>query len=130
MEESLIQTLIAAPSLSGLLAGRIYWNKRPQGSALPALVLHKISPGKGYTMKGAMRTTDPLVQMDCIGLTYGSVKAVERGLIAAFGALAAAPFQGAFIEGGRETVEPSDSAGGESEIQKSSLDVRVWHSEP
>ena len=42
MEAALIAKLLATAGVTALVSTRINWGRRPQGSALPCIVLHRI----------------------------------------------------------------------------------------
>lgn len=129
MEDALRTFLLADPGLSALIATRVVWLRRPQGSALPSITLQIVSGDHEYTMAGREGLVGSLVQMDIWAATYASMKDVERALIAALDNLKSAPFQGGFIESQRESSEAQDGpdASGSTDYFRSSLDIRVWH---
>jgi hypothetical protein len=132
MEEVLIALLLGDAALGGLVAKRINWLKRPQAAALPAIVLQNISAMRGYTLAGADGLTGYLVQIDAWASSFTSLKAVERALKALLSGAHDGQISAVFIENQRETVEPADgpTAGGATDLYRTSLDCRVWFSEP
>src|SRR3546814_1539677 len=65
MDKALRDRLIADPAISAIVGTRVYWIDRPQSaSALPAIVLQKVSPGRTYTTKGATTLQGTRVQFD------------------------------------------------------------------
>src|SRR3546814_21111914 len=63
MDKALRDRLIADPAISAMVGTRVYWIDRPQSaSALPAIVLQKVSPGRTYTTKGATTLQGTRVQ--------------------------------------------------------------------
>lgn len=129
MEEDLRALLLAAPGVTALAGQRVTWVMRPQGSQIPAVVLHRITAGRSYTYQGRESLTGALVQIDCWGPTYAKAKALSRAVIAALDALTT-PFHGAFVEGERDTYERGDApptTSGTPDFFRTSLDVRVWH---
>ncbi len=80
MEADLIAKLLASSGVTALVSTRINWKRRPQGSALPAIVLHKISGTPDVTHGGASGLRVSRIQADCWGASYGSAKAVARAI--------------------------------------------------
>lgn len=83
MEEALVARILAAAGVSALIGTRAYWNERPQNSALSAVVLQNISPGRNYHHGGADNLSTPRVQINCLGATYSAAKLLARAMIAA-----------------------------------------------
>jgi len=83
METALIAKLLASAGVTALVSTRINWSRRPQGAALPAIVLHRISGIPDYHHSGTSGLVSSRVQVDCYGVSYGSAKAVARAVEAA-----------------------------------------------
>src|SRR3546814_12328373 len=67
MDKALRDRLIADPAISAIVGTRVYWIDRPQSaSALPAIVLQKVSPGRTYSPKGATTLQGQRVQFDLL----------------------------------------------------------------
>ena len=47
MEEALVAYLLANAGLTAIVGNRINWTTRPQGAAVPAVVLTKVSGVRG-----------------------------------------------------------------------------------
>ena len=129
MEEDLRAALLANAGVSALVGGRISWGLRPQGQALPAVSLTRVTGGYDYTLAERVRTTRPLVQIDCWAGAYGDAKALARAMATALDTLSTAPFQGCFIEDERDDAEDPGAPQSDrsTEIYRTSLDVRVVH---
>jgi hypothetical protein len=82
MEQSLIQRLLSNSGLSALVSNRVHPGSRPQGSALPAIVLNRISGGPGYADDGETGLTNARIQIDCWAATYRQAKLVARAVTA------------------------------------------------
>lgn len=80
MEADLIARLLATAGVTALVSTRINWSRRPQGSALPAIVLHRIDGAPDVHHGGASGLVVSRVQADCWGVSYGSAKAVARAI--------------------------------------------------
>lgn len=129
MEEALRTRLQANAALAALVATRVDWIERPQGAALPSVTLQLVSTGREYTYAGASGTSNPRVQADCWGRTYGEAKAVARALIAAAeerGVHGGIRFGSSFIDGERD-MPPEELPGG-VKVYRVSIDIIVWNS--
>jgi hypothetical protein len=80
MEAALIAKLLATAGITALVSTRINWSRRPQGAALPAIVLHRIDGTPDVHHAGASGLVVSRVQVDCWGASYGSAKAVARAV--------------------------------------------------
>src|SRR3546814_4762226 len=79
MDKALRDRLIADPAISAIVGTRVYWIDRPQSaSALLAIVLQKVSPGRTYTTKGATTLQGTRVQFDLFGLDYRDIRSEEN----------------------------------------------------
>ena len=68
--------LLADATINTLTGGRVSWGGRPQGSALPAIVLTKAAPGRDWTFNGPDALVQPWVQIDVWSATQPSGAAV------------------------------------------------------
>lgn len=127
MEEALTNHLLAQAGLVALVGNRITWVRRPQGSALPAVVLHVISRTPGYTMVGPVNATPQRIQTDCWGKTYADAKAVARQVTAALSGasmtVGGVAFLGSFKEGERDAFD--QGAAGEA-LKGVNMDFIIW----
>jgi hypothetical protein len=129
MEEAFRARLLAHAGLASLVASRVVWIERPQGTGLPAVTLQLVSIGRDYTYSGADGTGNPRVQVDCWGRSYGEAKAVSRAVISAVEQRAtqgAVKFAPAFIDAARD-MPPEELAGG-VKVYRVTLDIIVWNS--
>lgn len=76
----LLTYLAASAPLTALVAGRVYWTRRPQGSALPCLVCNRITGGYGHTLDGGAGWAQPTIQIDCIATSNAGAEAVAGAL--------------------------------------------------
>lgn len=126
MEEQLLQHLAGDAAVTALVADRIVWNARPQGEALPCIVLHRITGGRDYAMAGRTGLVESVVQIDCWGERWLSAKQVARAVVASLDGLAEEPFQAAFIDAERDTMDADDDG---REFHRTMVDTRIWHSD-
>jgi hypothetical protein len=80
MEAAFIARLLATAGVTALVSTRINWLRRPQGSALPCIVLHRIDGTPDVTHGGRSGLVVSRVQVDCWGASYGSAKAIARAV--------------------------------------------------
>lgn len=125
MEEELVAYLLAWPGLTARVGDRVFFARLPQGEALPAVVIHRITSGRHYVMEGRNATAQPLLQHDCYGATYTEAKAVSREVIAAYDALPAGGLKAGFVTGERDSFDGEDP----DRIHRTSVDVQVTHTE-
>ena len=132
MEEAFTAYLLGSTGLVALVVDRITWATRPQASALPAIVLHKISGAPEYADEGEVGLLSARIQVDCWGATYAAAKAVAREVMARLSAAGAAfnegnfEFQASFNEDEQDSFERG--AGGE-DLYRSRLDFIIWYKE-
>lgn len=80
MEPALIAKLLASAGVTALVSTRINWTRRPQGEALPAIVLHRIDGAPDVHHGGRSGLVQSRVQVDCWAASYGSAKAIARAV--------------------------------------------------
>ena len=130
MEEALRAFLLTQSGVSSVVSDRAYWNMRPQGAALPALVLQVIDRSPAYTMDGNAALAETRVQIDCYGTTYAQAKTLARAV--------RTPLDGkrftqssirfeAFRLDERDLSEAGTTEG--ERVHRISLDFQIWHQE-
>lgn len=127
MEAALVAKLLASAGITTLVGQRINWSRRPQGSGLPAIVLHRIDGAPDYHLTGASGIVASRVQVDCWGASYGSAKSVARAVEAV---VSAARFtQGAVRFDAILIIDERDSSFDENNtpLYRTSLDLAVFH---
>jgi len=70
IEKAIITKLLATPAVVALAGARIYPGSVPQGDAMPAVVVNKISGAPVYTDDGQSELQSDRVQVDAWGSTY------------------------------------------------------------
>lgn len=80
MEAALIARLLATAGVTALVSTRVNWSRRPQGSALPAIVLHRIDGTPDVHHSGRSGLVTSRVQCDCWAESYGAAKAIARAV--------------------------------------------------
>lgn len=128
MEEALRSVMLEAADIAALVATRVHWVRSPQGSASPRIVLYRISGLRDMTMRGPSGLVASRVQVDCIGTSYGSAKAVARAVEARLsgfsGWSSGIRFDGCFLIGERDDFEDADTP---DKLFRTSLDFNIWH---
>jgi hypothetical protein len=66
--------------VTALVSTRINWSRRPQGSALPCIVLTRIDGAPDVHHAGRSGLVQSRVQVDCWASTYGAAKAIARAV--------------------------------------------------
>jgi hypothetical protein len=128
MEEGLIQRLLSDGGLAALVGSRVHAGSRPQGSALPAVVLHRIGGGPLYADDGEAGLDEARVQIDCWGASYGDAKMVARAVTARLSAFTGAAggvmFRYVMLDAERDLREGGANAA--EYLFRTSLDFIVW----
>lgn len=120
MEMALRARLRDDAALTGLIAGRVYWMERPQGSALPSITLQLIADDRMTNMVAFDQFQPGYVQVDAWATSYGQGKAIKEAVIAALAppeVKSGIRFTRAFVTG-RDLVEQ----GSNGAIYRQSLD--------
>lgn len=127
MEEDLRALLLSNPGVAATVGQRVTWTKRPQGSPLPAIVLHLIDSVPTYTLDGDTGHRNSRVQVDCYGEMYADAKGTARAVSSALsgfkGTVGGTNFQGVFQESSRDLSE----AGAIEQLPRLSLDFIAYH---
>ena len=126
MEAALIAKLLATAGVTNLVSTRINWSRRPQGAALPAIVLQRVSGTPDVHHAGASGLVVSRIQVDCWAASYGSAKAVARAVETAVTAQTftqgATRFDVILIDSERD-----DSTDETTPLFRTSLDLMVHH---
>lgn len=80
MEEELRALLRADPGIAALAPGGVHWGARPQGGALPVLVLHLIDASEGATLQGGDGLETGRVQVDAWAGDLGAAIRLRRAV--------------------------------------------------
>ena len=129
MQEDLTAAALAFPAIAAIAQRNVYWKRRPQGTGLSALVMHRVHGRALYTMDGRVKLSPFVVQFDCRGATYADAVALSRAVIGLLDTLTARPFRGAFLRQIRDHDEADDGpvSSPSAEDFLVSLDAQVWH---
>ncbi len=126
MQGALRARLIAASAVNALVAGRIYWVDRPQGTALPAITLQVISDERSQDMEGFVSARATNVQVDCWAISYATKAQIAEAVIAALVPAETSngvKFLRAFVDSIRDLGERVET----TFYHRTSIDLIVWH---
>lgn len=131
MEEALIARLLADAPVAAIAGTRVYPGARPQGSALPAIVVNTISGAPVYDDQGEAGLFSARVQVDAWATTYTAAKLLARavknclsGFVGDQGAIA---FRNVLVEVERDLRETGSN---ESQYEfRTGIDFIVWFKE-
>lgn len=99
-ETDLRTRLVNDATVGALVSTRIYWELRPQGSALPAIVLTGVSGDRRQHMAGPMATQGNRMQFDCMAISKAQaidLRAAVIDLVESTGTAGSTEFQGGFV---------------------------------
>ncbi len=128
MEEALIARLLADTGVAAIAGARVFPGSRPQGAALPAVVLNQISGGPLYADDGEVGLEQARIQIDCWAESYAAAKLLARAVTASLsafeGTVGATTFQ--FIE--LDIEQDLREGGGDAASYpfRTALDFLVW----
>ncbi|MDP2358017.1 MAG: DUF3168 domain-containing protein [Beijerinckiaceae bacterium] len=126
MEEAFVAHLLASPA-AALVSNRIHWLQRPQASAVPAVTLTRVSGVHNYHHGGDSGLMESRVQVDAWAKTFAGAKEVSRAIVAHLtGATfeqGGIRFQGAFVDGERDTFEADVNP----PLYRTTVDFMLWH---
>ncbi len=134
MEAALRAKLLATAALTSIVAQRIDWGLRSQGTILPGIALHKVSGLPFMNLAGPSGWARDLVQLDVWGRTFKASEDLADiiagkpgvpGLLAGFRDTVGGVRLRTFINGRRNDADSSDAAG---PVFRSSVDLTVFHS--
>lgn len=121
--------LLADAILSGLVGPRVHENVRPQGGALPAVVLTRAGGPRPHTLAGAAQIVRARVQIDCFGATAAAADAVLEAVAARVLGHAGETGATRFLELGIEDQrsDPDPGLTDATRLHRASLDIYIWH---
>ena len=130
MEEDLAGLLRGDAGVAATAADRVYLTDLPQGSGVPAVIVHVFHNEGEYDDRGPIGLASALAQIDCLAekavTARGLGRAVERLLSGFSGTAGETDFRAVYLDGTRD-----DREGGTNRPEyrfRRSLDFTVWHS--
>lgn len=129
MDEALRDLLLEHAPIAGAVQRRVDWGVRPQGNALPAITLLRISGIPQMNLSGRARWSRDRIQIECWGRTYKAAKDLaliiggDDGLLAGYrGDHLGVRLRTLVLDQRSDT--DTDSVG---VVHRTSLDVLVWN---
>jgi hypothetical protein len=135
MDEALRDLLLETAAIAGVVGRRVDWGVRPQGDALPAITLERISGLPHMNQAAPSGWETDRIQIECWGRTYKVAKDLSLviaspggpsepvGLLVGYRGEHLGVRLRTFIVG-RRSDSDSDSKG---PVHRTSVDVMVWH---
>jgi hypothetical protein len=114
-------------ALHGVAGGRRFWVRAPQSTALPYVVMQRISGIRDYVTSGPSGYVQSRVQFDVYASTYGTARTTARALVAALSGHSGGTIQGIFIDSERDL--PASDTGEVSHLFRVSIDAAIHHGE-
>lgn len=113
---------------TGLASGRVYWAERPQGTALPALVLMTISDDRPQHLKG-FSLSPGRIQVDAYASTHKDAWALAEAALVAL--VPGGAFNGHNFSRADVTIGPRDLTErvADKTIFRVSMDLTFHHAE-
>lgn len=133
--ETVVQLLLAEPTVAALVGDRIYPLEAPDAADFPLIVVSKASGVGEYDLEGDTGLEDARVGVDMYGLVYDEILAI-RWVVRRFlsgkakAAVSGNPcaIQGAFcINDSDMTESATDRAG--PKLRRRNLEFRIWNTE-
>ncbi len=113
--------------LSSVAGGRRHWGRAPQGTALPYIVIQRISGIRDNTMEGPSGYLQSRLQFDVYAETYGTARFTARALVDALSGYRGGTIQGVFIDSERDLL--AADTGEVSQLYRVSIDAQIHHQE-
>ena len=130
LEKAVRSILTSDETVSGLVSSRVYPQRRPQGSALPAIVYQNVFSEQSQavaTQAGIRRTR---LSVDCISSTYGGVKtlrdAAEAALVNYSGTGSGETIHSLRLESAVDMDEVNEP-GSQFGAFRTIMDFVIWH---
>lgn len=83
MDQAITARLLQAAGVTALCGNRITQQRRPQGSPLPAIVLHRIGGSRSRLLTGEVSIQRHRLQADCLAATFAEARALAEAVKAA-----------------------------------------------
>ena len=80
IEKGLLQLVASDSGVSTLVNGKVYWILAPKGSAVPYVVLSRVTTKDSYDMVGDTGLREGLFQADCYATDYYGSRAISKAV--------------------------------------------------
>jgi gamma-glutamyltranspeptidase len=130
LEKAVRSILIADSTVTGLVASRVYPQRRPQGTAVPAIVYQNVfqATNEALATQGGIKRTR--LSVEVFDKTYGATKtlrnAVESALINYTGTTEGETIDSLRLESAVDIDETNEPAG-DFGYFRTILDFVIWH---
>lgn len=125
-EGALRARLIAAAPVYTIVAGRVYWDDRPQSSPLPDLTISIPVDERPQHMGGFQGTLGPLVQIDVRSISKATTKALTEAVIAAVSP--ATTVNGiVFLRAADVRISTLNESSSTTFIHRNVIEMIAWH---
>jgi len=130
LEKAVRSILIADATVTGLVSSRVYPQRRPQGTAVPAIVYQNVfqATNEALATQGGIKRTR--LSVEVFDKTYGATKtlrnAVESALINYTGTTEGETIDSLRLESAVD-IDESNEPGGDFGYFRTILDFVIWH---
>jgi hypothetical protein len=128
MEAAIRTRLLATAGVTALVSQRVYCGSRPQGGAVPDIVINRVSGAPIYTDDGEAGLTNVRIQVDCYGTTYAAAKGVARAVQVSLsdfiGTAGATTFQNIMLDSERDFREGGSNTS--EYLFSTQMDFIIW----
>jgi len=130
LEKAVRSVLVNDATVSGIVSARVYPQRRPMSTSVPALVYQNVhgETNQALATQGGMQRTR--LSIECIDSTYGGTKtlrnAVEGALINYSGTLEGETIHSLRLESAVD-IDETNEPGGEFGYFRTILDFVIWH---
>lgn len=130
LEKAVRAILIADSTTNGLVSSRIYPQRRPQGTALPAIIYSNIFDHENESIQTQSGLRRARMSVELLSNTYGGVKtlrdAVESALINYTGTISGATIKSSRLESSVDIDEDLNPAS-EFGTYRVIMDFIIWY---
>ena len=131
LEKGLRAILIAEGTVNGLVASRIYPQRRPTGSSLPALTYQTVYQEITEALAEQAGLRRSRVSIECTDDTYGDTKTLRNAVTAALvdynGTISGEIIDSIRLEAAVDLAEDLEPASGSVGVFRTILDFIVFH---
>ena len=130
LEKAVRSVLINDATVSGLVSTRMYPMRRPQGSALPAIVYQNVFSKQSESLETQSSVRRTRLGVEAVAATYGGTKtlrnAIESALVNYTGTVESETIYSLRLESVVD-LDESLSPGGQFGAFRTIMDFVIWH---
>jgi len=130
LRAALLEYLGADAAITALVGARIYWQRRPQASALPCLVCSRVTGGYGHTLDGGSGHAQPTVQISALAASNAAAEDIAeavRDAMQGFAGLWGSTLVTSVILQNEIDLDDPDQVGGDINTHEIALDYEIQH---